>query len=233
MIHARLILFAAVAGIALVSCKKDEQPDPVDLGYDYFPTEVGKWVEYKVDSMWRDDASAVWDSVSYQLLERIVEEYSDLEGRSARRIERFIKNANDEWVIRDVWTATRNSTAAELTEEDVRRLKLSFPVRNTRSWDINVYNVEDELKVACREEGTPWSNVALTFPATVLVKNTRPIDFVFDKTFEERYAKDVGLVYKLWVDLETQNRYIPETQQYVTERRGFRLNMTCVAYGTD
>jgi len=233
MFSKRMLLFSVVVSVAFVACKKDEAPPPVDLGYDYFPTEVGTWVEYQVDSMWRDDASNVWDSVSYRLLERIEGTYSDLEGRPALRIQRYVKNINGEWTIRDVWTATRNTIAAEMTEEDVRRQKLSFPVRDGRTWNINVYNTEAELEVALREVGSSKTINGLSFPATALVKNTRPEDFVFDKTYEERYAKGVGMVSKLWVDLETQNRYIETTQQFVTERKGFRLIMTAVAHGTE
>ena len=233
MFSKRILLFSVVACIAMVSCKKDEAPEPVDQGYDYFPIKVGTWVEYQVDSMWRDDASNVWDSVSYRLLERIEGTYSDLEGRSALRIQRYVKNVNDEWTIRDVWTATRNTIAAENTEEDVRRQKLSFPVRDARTWNINVYNVEEELKVALREVGSSKTINGMTFPETALVKNTVPVNAVWNKTFEERYAKGVGMVSKLWVALNTQNRYIETTQQFVTERQGFRLTMAAVAHGTD
>ncbi len=229
----RILLFSMIASIVIVACKKNEAPEPLDLGYDYFPTKVGTWVEYQVDSMWRDDAANVWDSVNYRLLERIEGTYSDLEGRPALRIQRYVKNLNDEWTIRDVWTATRNTIAAEKTEEDVRRQKLAFPVRDARSWDINVYNAEGELKVAMREVGSPKTINGLSYAETVLVKNTVPLNFVLDRTYEERYAKSVGLVSKLWVDLETQNRWVETSQQFVTERRGFRLTMTAVAHGTE
>ena len=52
----------------------------VDLGYGYYPTEVGSWVEYQVDSLWRDDRFNILDSVSYRLRQLIESEYVDLEG---------------------------------------------------------------------------------------------------------------------------------------------------------
>ena len=60
--------------LVLGACKKDEVVE-VDLGYGYFPTAVGTWVEYQVDSLWRDDPSDVLDSVSYRLKQRIEELY--------------------------------------------------------------------------------------------------------------------------------------------------------------
>lgn len=231
-------LLLLCATLALAACKKEEPADLPDLGFDYFPTAVGSWVEYQVDSLWRDDPSNVRDSVSYRLMERIMEEYTDLEGRPCQRIHRFVKDANDQWVVRDVWTATRSNTAAERTEENERRLKLSFPVREGRSWNTNVYNTVSDLSVAYRDEGEPWSANGLEFPVTVLVKNTQPPNFVIKRNFEERYAKQVGLVSKYWEETNTQVTYPTPTPANpnpapVINVVGWRLDMQAVAFGNE
>lgn len=130
--------------LVLGACKKDEVVE-VDLGYGYFPTAVGTWVEYQVDSLWRDDPSDVLDSVSYRLKQRIEEVYTDDEGRTCQRIHRYVKDEDDIWVVRDVWTMTVGNTAAEMTEENQRRLKMAFAVREATTWDINVYNSSSSL----------------------------------------------------------------------------------------
>ncbi len=230
-----LLLFAL---LALGACKKEEPAELPDQGYDYFPTAVGTWVEYQVDSMWRDDPSDVRDSVSYRLLERIVDEYTDLEGRPCQRIHRFVKDANDLWVVRDVWTAIRSNSAAEKTEENERRLKLSFPVREGRTWDANVYNTVSDLSVAYRDEGEPWGINGLDFATTVLVKNTQPPNFVIKRNFEERYAKNVGLVSKYWEETNTQVTYptptpVDPNPAPVINVVGWRLDMQAVAFGSE
>ena len=114
------LLFALGTMVLFVACKKEEVEEP-DLGHGYFPTDVGTWVEYKVDSLWRDEPSGVLDSVSYRLLERIEEHYTDLEGRPCQRIHRYVQDATGAWVVRDVWTSTVDTYAAEKTEENYRR----------------------------------------------------------------------------------------------------------------
>ncbi len=226
---------ALLAVVLLVSaCKKDEA-EPNDLGYDYFPTKVGSWVEYQVDSLWRDDGAGtpILDSVSYRLLERVESNYIDPEGRTAQRILRYVRDGENNWVVRDVWTKTLGTTAAEMTEENKRRLKLSFPVRSARTWDINVYNTDDELTVAYRNLGEPWQAGSLSFEETVLVKNTVPPNFIDKRNFEERYAKGVGMVSKYWEETNTQTVYPPPPQLPIVEVRGWRLNMVAVAYGQD
>jgi len=222
MKHSNTLILVAGA-LAIAGCKKEEAERP-DLGYGYFPRTVGAYIVYQVDSLWRDDGAGVLDSVSYQLKEKVVEEYLDPAGQKSWRIHRFVKNAADEWVIRDVWTSTWDEVAAEVTEENIRRQKLSFPVRDGRRWDINVYNVTDELEVAFREVGSTWSGGGLSYDRTVLVKNTLPPNAVLTNNFEERWAHGVGMVSKYW---EVKN------QQAAGCLGCWRLDMVAVAYGTE
>ncbi|MEO8590988.1 MAG: hypothetical protein ABI432_16540 [Flavobacteriales bacterium] len=228
----RFLVAASMSALLLSACKKDEA-EPVDLGYDYFPTKVGSWVEYQVDSLWRDDAAspAVLDSVSYRLLERIEENYTDPEGRPSQRVLRYVRDVDDNWVVRDVWTRTFTTTAGEMTEENKRRLKLSFPVRSSRTWNINVYNTDPELTVAFRDVDSPWQAGGLSFEKTVLVKNTVPPNYIDKKNFEERYARGVGMVSKYWEVTNTQ--YPPPPAPPTPEVVGWRLNMVVVAFGNE
>lgn len=235
----KYLLSAFVGMVLFAACKKEEVPEP-DLGYGYFPTKLGTWVEYQVDSLWRDDPVNVRDSVSYRLREKIVQHYNDLEGRPCQMIHRSVQNAEGEWVIRDVWSSTVDAYRAEKAEENYRKLKLSFPVRNARRWDMNalgtsaVNNPEesDELMVGYEEVDQPWNNAYLSFGKTVLVKNTVPANFIETRNFEERYADGVGLVEKYWE--ESANRVTTNPDgSYVLRYVGWRLRMTAVAYGVD
>lgn len=204
----------------LAGCKKDAL-EPVPMGYEFFPLRVGHWVEYEVDSLWRDDVLNVHDSVSYRLLERVEETYTDAEGRTAYRILRYVADDLGEWHVRDVWSAYMDERFAEKTEENKRRLKLSFPVRQARSWDVNVYNADDELEVAYREVDRPWASGSLSFPKSVLVRNVLPANLIVRRDYEEHYVREVGMVQKLWEETNTQ----------ISGVRGFRLRMVAVAYG--
>ena len=48
MIKANYILFGLLF-VGLYSCKRDA-PSKVDVGYNYYPNEVGSWIIYDVDS---------------------------------------------------------------------------------------------------------------------------------------------------------------------------------------
>lgn len=212
---------AVIVSATLLSACKDDVAAPQDMGQEFFPLKVGHWVEYQVDSLWRDDVLNVLDSVSYRLLERIEEVHTDAGGRTAYRILRYVPDASGNWEVRDVWTAYRDQRGAEMTEENMRRLKLSFPVREARTWDINVYNTDRLLDVAFRELDEPWASDSLSFDKSVLVRNVLGPNAVEKRNFEERYVRDVGLVEKYWEETNTQ----------VSGVRGFRMRMVAVAHG--
>jgi hypothetical protein len=220
----------AAATVLLAACTREESAKPTTLGYGYFPLEVGTWVEYQVDSIWRDDDFDIHDTISYRLLERIEEAYTDPAGRSARRILRYVKDPTGEWQVRDVWTATRDAFFAEKTEENMRRLKLSFPVREARIWDVNVYNTDPEWLVAARNAHQPWSGNGLSFDSTVTVRNTVPANLVDRRDYEEVYAMGVGMVHKYEVVTNTQITY-PPGQPPQVRVRGYWHRMQAVAHG--
>lgn len=221
----------AIIGLAvcMIGCRKEAPIEIPDAGYDYFPRVVGHWIEYQVDSAWRDDGAEVRDSVSYRIMDKLVERYTDGAGRVCYKIHRFVKDEADQWVVRDVWTSTVSNTAAEVTEENTRLMKLVFPVKNGTSWDLNTLNTEAQLKVAFRGKEDPWSIGGLSFQNTVLVRNTVPPNVINKRNFEERYAAGVGLVSKYGEETNTQFNHI----QGVWQVTGWRLDMVVVAYGTE
>ncbi len=202
MKNTQAFLVSAAAVIALSGCKREDSAQPIDAGYEYFPLKVGSWIEYQVDSVWRDDTFDLLDSTSYRLKHVVAANYLDPEGRPSQRIERFKLNANDEWVIRDVWTATRTIAAMEVTEENVRRLKLSFPLREGRTWDTNIYNDEDELTVAARDLDQSYQLGDHSFTKTMVVRSTVAGNPISTRDLEERYAHGIGMIEHHWYTRE-------------------------------
>lgn len=218
--HSRAAVLASLGAALLAGCAKD-QVDPIDFGYDYFPTQNGLWVEYQVDSAWRIASTGVEGSVSYRLREVIVEDHTDPAGRPAKRLLRYVLGEDSVWAIRDVWSKYRGTTAAEKTEENVRLQKMVFPVRDNQFWDLNILNPERSLELTYREVDVPWSTGGLSFDSTALVRQTVSPNLVDTIIHEERYARHVGMVYKRWVQSNTQTG----------GTTGAYLTMRAVAFG--
>lgn len=221
LIARRSLLAIGALAALLPACRKDST-GPVDLGYGYFPVQQGAWAEYLVDSSWSFEAIGVSGAVRYRLREVIDSVYTDPEGRTAQRIERFVWDTlTNDWRIKDVWTQTRQAAYAERTEEDVRLLKLSFPPKVGERWNLNAFNSLRDMEVGYEEVDRPWQHGTLSFDSTLLVRNYYPNNQVDTLIYRERYAKHVGLV--------ERRRDTSNTQ--VTGTNGWYLRQVITAHG--
>lgn len=227
-IHRHLPAAAAIA-LLLAGCSKDEAV-PVDLGTGYFPTRVGHWVEYAVDSSWIDEDNNIQGSIAYPLRELIESDFSDPEGRPAQRLLREVKDSIGNWGPKDVWWQVRNGLRAERAEENLRLIKLVFPVRASQTWNTNAFNTETPLELTYEEVDVPWSVNGLSFDSTCLVRTTYVNNLVDTVRYFERYAKNVGLVYRQ-LDVSNTQYYDIGGGTYVPRTRGSYLRMTVTAYG--
>ncbi|MCB0790531.1 MAG: hypothetical protein H6595_14290 [Flavobacteriales bacterium] len=226
----RWTLLIPLAGLVLAAgCRKDDHGH-VDLGHAYFPTGIGHWVEYVVDSAWIDEANQITGHRTYHLRELLESELIDDEGRTAQRVERYVLDSLGEWAIRDIWTQTRNSTSAERTEENRRYLKLSFPPHEGEYWNLNVYNAEDPLEVEYQMVDQPWSANGLNFDSTLVVRSTFLNNLVDTLIYIERYAKHVGMVDRQ-VDSSNTQFIFNDTLPPAPRTRGWYLRQTITAFG--
>ncbi len=69
-----IVIFLAL--LAQVSCKKKAPEDPPDVGYEYAPTTLGKYVVYDVDSTVFDDFKMDTTYFKYRIKEKLEEEFS-------------------------------------------------------------------------------------------------------------------------------------------------------------
>jgi hypothetical protein len=138
----------------------------------------------------------------------------DNQGRATFRLVRYkkiydpnIPYSQMSWtLIQDVWMANKNATDVEVVEENIRYIKLSFPVRLNATWngtaaaDTNgAHNYKYEyVDQAATLGGTPF---AKTLKVNQLYLSTA-ISF---QNYEERYARGVGMIYKEITDYTLQD----------------------------
>ena len=245
--HTNSILFAVLAGMSLMlsSCYLEDTELPF-IGYDYYPTELGKYVDYQVDSVWQDDQIGPIGSAEAHYFLRDLNESSfvDEEGRPAIRVERYSKqNAGAEFTrIKDVWYRTRTSKIAEQNEENAIFIKHNFPVKAGKSWDGNSKNILQTLQELYRQNSIPevWEyeyvNVhepytinGFTFDSTVTVLQLdRPAIFGLSVFAQEVYAMDIGLVHKRMDIFDIQQNPSNPTDK---DTVGFTLEMVVTDYG--
>lgn len=199
------VIIITVIFLAFLStgCRKDSNLPPEDVGYSYFPYSVGSYMIYDVDSTYYDDFYDTVKHYSFQLKEVYESLFTDAQGRPCLRIERWLKlNDSADWYLRDVWYSCLTASFAERVEENVRFTRLAFPVRSGTKWDGNAFNENDEQIYEYDKIDEPFSEGLLSFDSTVTVLQDVSNNLIEDKNQYEIYARNVGLVYKKFRDVD-------------------------------
>ncbi len=238
----------AIFVVFIISCKKEKDEVTVDYGYNYFPTDSGSYVIYKVDSVIYNDFDLInLKRKSTQYLKEVVtEEFTDNLGRQAKKIERFITDSlNHPWKEYNVWYLVKNTTNVEKVEDNVRYIKLTFPVAVGNSWHGNRYNELNafpftNLKFTATnfdwiytvsEKDKSYVNGTVSSDSTVTVVQVQDSSNVQKVYSVEKYSRNIGLVYKELWRLDAQ---LTPGKTYENDAVfGFILRQSAVAYGKE
>lgn len=214
------------------SCTRRVIPsEDVDLGREYFPLFVGHFIEYEVDSIKYNDFDKRIDTFHYQLRDEIVSEFDDNEGRKSYLVNQFKRpDATFQWSENMTYYITPTDYNLEVVEQNVRFIKLVFPIRVNTKWNGNVYIATQTPELSWYNGwlynysniNEPYNTGYQNFANTVTVNEAS--EYAGDSTgtvystrtfSRERYAKNVGLISREMVHWDYQ-----ELVQY---RKGFIL----------
>ncbi len=224
------VFFILATGLLLNSCKKDKPP-VINFDYGYFPNTVGKYVIYDVDSIYCSSFDYKIDTVRYQLMEVMQSLFPDNLGRPTQRIERYVKMYSDSipyssmpWTLRNVWMANLTATDAERVENNVRYVKLIFPVVQNNSWNGNAFNTLGSCSYSYTsiDQRTTIADPPYTssiFDSVLTVTQINSQTLISDTFCLEQYAKNVGLVYKLQVAVINDTLNAGNDTQPILQRR--------------
>ena len=231
------------------------EPRPeVFQGYEYFPLEVGKFIDYQVDSIVFDDTQSgnSTDTISFFVRERIAR-VDEENGDSVYVIERLARpTMDDPWELKDVWSAELNETEAIRSEENQRFLRLSFPLDEGKTWNSTAY-LDPNVDVPV---GTEFIKVYSNWFAEVISLNTNGTvgDFDFNnndlltvyqandtnkieiRVMIEQYAKDIGLVYRNATILDSRCKRLGDLGPCENEtwdekaEKGFKLEQVIIGH---
>ncbi len=198
-----LFLGLFLSGI-YTGCKDDSvAPSSLPTYQAYFPIDSGTWIEYDADSVVHlpvDDAGEVdtaVESYHFQLREVIDSVFIDGEGDTAVRINRYRRD-NDTlpWEYFNLWTAKRTSENVERTEDNIRFVKLAFPIDARKSWNGNAYNFFLEEVYIYRDLFQAKTVGPYAFDQTITVLQNEFSSNINRIYKEEIYARDVGMIRK-------------------------------------
>ncbi|MBC7946440.1 MAG: hypothetical protein H7Y42_01070 [Chitinophagaceae bacterium] len=137
--YSRFSLLALLL-VSLFSCtKKDDfMSEPLS---DYFPLQTGKYITYRLDSMVFTNFGSITETRRYQLKYVVDIPVTDNEGRPAWRVYTYINDstASGQWVSNGTIVVTPLDKKIEVTEDNLRVIKMHLPINPGFEWKGNAY----------------------------------------------------------------------------------------------
>lgn len=197
-----LIILSFIA----VGCSTETEP-PVDMGYSYIPLDTGRYYIYDVDSIYKECSTSInlLDTVHYQIKEYYHSIVLDASNNPVLRIERYYRaDSTQSWntMTPDVWFIDTTITRFEKVEENIKFVKMIFPITEGTTWDGNAYNVFAQQDYFYGAPQSSFNNGVSIFDNTVTVYQQLDTNMIEYYYFTETYAKDVGMIYKTKYNVE-------------------------------
>jgi len=242
--------------VALTNCKKTTYNYPANPLTNYFlPLQVGKYAIFRLDSL-NFYYYGQLDTVSSYLAKDSVEQATvDNSGQPTWLVTRYLSDTlGTSWVPSQTYRVTPSVQKIEVVENNLRFIKLAFPMDEGYSWTGNTYlptnpyqdffvysdnaNIDMGLwNYTYQNVNTPMTVKGKNYDSTVTIlqiNDSINVPIVIDTIFgtrtywSETYAKHVGLVYRhteMW-------EYQPPTPNHTQEayKIGFKLTMQLISH---
>jgi hypothetical protein len=233
----RLHLITAVfACFVFFSCDRTIEELTSEPPSNYLPLQAGKYITYRVDSTVFTNFGTTVAVRSFQEKHIVDAKITDALGRESYRILRFTRDTagTQPWAPAGTYAITPTDNTIEVTENNLRFVKLVKPVKQDNSWKGNHYLPDDAydplFSFSIVDAGMKdWDYTYSSMGDAVTIKGQTYIDVltvdvidIVDNANEnnatvinsntvasvnqvqDKYAKGLGLIYQKFVMWEYQ-----------------------------
>jgi hypothetical protein len=133
-----------------------------------------------------------------------------------------------------VWQVNVTNRNVEIVEENIRFVKLIFPVKKNSTWNGNSTNTMEEWDYKYSYMDNKETIGGIQFDKVALIIQKHFPTKISREDYSEKYAKDIGLVYREIIDLEYKSVYPENTLwQNIPDKSGVVYSATVVSYGNE
>jgi hypothetical protein len=248
------LIFAA--GLIVTGCKKSTVSKAVSVASYYMPLQVGRTITYRLDSLTFYYYGQLDTVTSYLAMDSVEEETADNQGRPSWLVTRYLTDTAgiNPWAPTETYMVTATGSDVEMVENNLRFVKLAYPVNSNFTWagndylpynpyqDFFLFSYDSHINLAewtyaYEQVNTPFTvgNQHYDSTATVLLDSNYLNVPIFDPTvpasvayWTETYAKNVGLIYRhtaMW-------EYQPPTQSgtQLGYKIGFEVTLSIIGH---
>jgi len=179
--------------MTFLGCRESE-PSP-DIGFNYFPLEIGYSKVYKVDSISFNALLETIDTSTYYEQETIVEL---LESSGETRI--FLAeiksrpDSSSPWEFKQLVSFSINNVRLEKKMDNIVHTLLVFPVKLNKTWDGNQNNTKDRDLYRYTAIDSNYTVHTKKYESTLTVEQESDSNFLQVIKRYQIYANGVGLI---------------------------------------
>ena len=206
-------------------------------GLSYYPLEQGRFVVYEVDSIVYTQIPRDTVHYRYRIKEVLADAFIDNEGKTARRLMRYIKKFDPavsydqmSWTVKEVYMVNADDKKIQVQEGNVRTTKLIFPVSEQGSWNGNAPNSKPGQTYSYDYIDRSESIGSIHLPKVLRVKQLEFPTLISHQSQSEKYAMGVGLVYKQIIDVSSNN-VVPGKPVMQRIESGLDYQQTLITFG--
>ena len=193
-------LFFLVILTLCLCCKKNTDSVPELTGKDYFPTDSGRYWIYAIHEI-KYNSDTI--DTTYQRKDIIFDAFT-YQNTTIYELYRFYKPNNvSDWALQpdSVWSFTINQNQITSKESNVEFVRLVFPLSNGETWNGNAKNIALRDDYTVSNFNKPYTVGLFYFPQTVNIIEEHSLNIVYKDYRNRIYAKNIGLVYKNYEQL--------------------------------
>lgn len=224
----KITLFIALA-IAFSSCRPSPQEEGIPIEA-FTPLATGKTITYRVDSLVFTQFGRQAETHSYVMRYSIDSSFLDNQGRKSYRIIRMIRDTlqSQPWKADGTFYCTVTRTQLEWVEDNLRQIKLQAPLRPGAQWNGNLFLTSNPLNplydFSNDDNIQNWIYTIPTMSSPFRYRNKQyedvisvsqvdeavnvpiviPTAYAFKNYAIDRFAKNIGLIYREWESWEYQ-----------------------------
>ncbi len=247
--YSKLIIRALAAFLAIsifTSCEDQSiMLAPTDFGYEYYPVEIGNFWIYQMDSVTVMSGGQVKLETSSYIKEEITGSFINLEGDTSHVLTiSKSPDLNGSFNLTDTYTIEKTGSRVTRNEENLRFIKLFFPITEGDELDANLFDHRIKVNIG-QQEIEPyleWQFKVLQEKVDRTFNNVLYEDLAYIQQAEyntdldireayEYYAPEIGLVRREHTILHSQCGTPCLDQPWLDKaQRGYTLVQTLVDY---
>lgn len=183
--------------LLMVRCSFKENIIPsINYNYEYYPLKVGNYIVYDVtDTLYQFSRPPA--PSKYQLKYLVADTFFTLGNKISYKLDIYRRNTSqDLWQIDSVWNvALENIDELVLTQSNIKKVKLRFPIKENEKWNVNKYNNSKEFLYQYKNVFKSYELDTKRYNKTlkVLIENDIRSITSFNDVYEI-YAEDIGLI---------------------------------------